>query len=394
MKHILIIANGLTDHPVAERDNKTPLQLAETPNLDRLSQNGYCGTVRTIPHESSPENLVSYLSLMGYVGETGGAGHFSAQALGLTLKDNQVPLCCNFVILQSSHNDMVMKDFSAGNLDSGDSKSLLDSLQKNVYDVSVEFHHGRGPHNLVLLDAESVPEKLISPFEMIGEGIRKFLPSDGKSKDLPFLMNQAQIILHNHPMNRQRQKEKKDLINSIWFWGAGPAPKLSQFADMHGRKAVAVSYDLLFQGVAKTAGMEIAPLQEFQDDASANKNLADAALKALADADVVFVHTHFAEAPSLKGMIDDKIFAIEDMDRDLIGPLAQAVELSGEVRLGIIVNQCASVVQMKYDKEPVPFVIYPPVKEKHSAQAFDENLKSLKSEYYESAENWIKTFLN
>ncbi len=395
MKYILIIANGLTDHPVAERDNRTPLQLAETPNLDRLTQNGSCGTVRTIPHEASAENQVSYLSLMGYAGQTGGAGYFSAQALGLPLKENQVPLCCNFVILQSSHNDMVMKDFSAGNLASSDSKNLLDSLQKNVYDVSAEFHHGRGPHNLVLLDAETVPEKLTSPFEMIGEGIRKYLPSDDTSKDLPFLMNQAQIILHSHPMNKQRQNEKKDLVNSIWFWGAGPELKLEKFADTQGRKATAVSHDLLFQGIAKSAGMTIAPLDETEvNDESANKNLVKAAIKALDDSDVVYVHTNSAEGPSLKGMIDDKIFAIEDMDRDLIGPIAQEVELNGDLRMAVIVNHCASVVQMKYDKEPVPFVIYPPIKEKCSADAFDENLNQLKSEYYESAEDWIKSLFN
>ena len=40
MKHLVIIANGLTDDPVAERDNKTPLQLADTPNLDRLAEMG------------------------------------------------------------------------------------------------------------------------------------------------------------------------------------------------------------------------------------------------------------------------------------------------------------------------------------------------------------------
>jgi len=395
MKYIFVIANSLTDRPVAERDNRTPLQLAETPNLDRLAQSGSCGTVSTIPGESETENAASYLSLMGYEGQKGGAGHFCAKAMDIDLKEGLSPVCCNFVILQSSHNDMVMKDFNAGSLGNEDSKELLESLKKNVYDVSAEFHHGSGPLNLVLLEADSVPEKLTSPFEIVGEGIRKFLPSEESSRDLPFLMNQAQIILHNHPMNKQRQKDKKDLINSIWLWGAGPAPKLKNFESLYGKKAAAVSYDLLFQGIAKHAGMELASLEDMDDDGeTANKNLADAALNALAGSDVVYVHTSSAEAPSLRGMIDDKIFAIEDMDRDLIGPLAQAVELNDNLRLVVAVNHCASVVQMKYDNDPVPFVVYPPIKQGCSANGFDEELNQLKTEYYESATDWIKSLFN
>ncbi|MEE3253888.1 MAG: phosphoglycerate mutase, partial [Nitrospinota bacterium] len=49
MKYLVVIVAGLTDRPIAEKDNKTPLQLAETPNLDALVQKGRCGSVQTIP---------------------------------------------------------------------------------------------------------------------------------------------------------------------------------------------------------------------------------------------------------------------------------------------------------------------------------------------------------
>ena len=59
MKYLVVIAAGLTDRPIAEKDNKTPLQLAETPNLDALVQKGQCGSVQTIPDNLHPGNEVS-----------------------------------------------------------------------------------------------------------------------------------------------------------------------------------------------------------------------------------------------------------------------------------------------------------------------------------------------
>ena len=65
MKYLVVIAAGLTDRPIAEKDNKTPLQLAETPNLDALVQNGQWAAVQTIPDNLHPGNEVSGLGLFG-----------------------------------------------------------------------------------------------------------------------------------------------------------------------------------------------------------------------------------------------------------------------------------------------------------------------------------------
>ena len=118
MKYIVLMCNGLTDQPIAEKDNQTPLQLADTPNLDQLTSRGRCGSVRTIPEDLPAENAASYLALLGYdPAETNlGPARYEARALGVELKDDEVPLCCDFIMLQSSHNDMILKDFTAGQL--------------------------------------------------------------------------------------------------------------------------------------------------------------------------------------------------------------------------------------------------------------------------------------
>ena len=144
MKYLVVIANGLTDRPIAEKDNKTPLQLADTPNLDQMVRDGYSGSVQTIPESLHVGNEVSYLSLLGYDPEKHdiGPAYFDALAMGLNLKDGEIPLCCDFVSLQSSHNDMVMKDYTAGRLSCKESQNYLIALQDQISDCGATFHPG------------------------------------------------------------------------------------------------------------------------------------------------------------------------------------------------------------------------------------------------------------
>ena len=96
--------------------------------------------------------------------------------MGLKLKDGEVPLCCDFVTLQASHNDMVMKDYTAGRLSCEDSKNYLKALQNQISDSPVTFYSGFSYNNLMVIKSQPFSKRLIPPNELIGEGIRKFMP--------------------------------------------------------------------------------------------------------------------------------------------------------------------------------------------------------------------------
>lgn len=55
MKHIIILGDGMADWPVEQLGNRTLLQHAHTPNMDRLARNGRCGCLTTVPEASIPE---------------------------------------------------------------------------------------------------------------------------------------------------------------------------------------------------------------------------------------------------------------------------------------------------------------------------------------------------
>jgi len=389
---------GLTDKPIAEKDNKTPLQLAETPNLDALVQKGQCGPVQTIPDSLHPGNEISALGLFGYDPEKYKTGHAALDAIGLGVKiePDEIALCCDLITLQPTHDDMVMKDYTGGNLSKEDSEYLINALNEQVTDSPVTFHCGKSYHNLVVMKNPPIQERLSPPNELIGEGIRQFMSQGKEVRDLIFMMNQAQIILHNLPYNQKRIQEQKDAVNSIWLWGNGELPSLPTFAERFGKSAAVVTASTMVKGLAKLAGMEALEINGatgfYNTDYSEKVKTT---LAELEKNDVVFLHISAGEEVSLKGNIDDKILAIEDFDSEVVKPIAQALETQEETKLLIVVNHVSSVALMKYDRSPVPYLIYSSKSEEKSSGLIKYDEQILESEKkFNSAPELIEAFLN
>jgi hypothetical protein len=58
-----------------------------------------------------------------------------------------------------------------------------------------------------------------------GDDLRLHLPDGNDGKRWRSLLNEAQIVLHNHPLNQQRAARGQLPVNSLWFWGAGSLPQ-------------------------------------------------------------------------------------------------------------------------------------------------------------------------
>ena len=398
MKYLVVIAAGLTDRPIAEKDNKTPLQLAETPNLDALVKKGQCGPVQTIPDSLHPGNEVSGLGLFGYDPEKFKAGHAALDAAGLGVipEKDEIVLCCDLVTLQATHDDMVMKDYTGGNLSAEDSELLINALNEQVMDAPVKFCHGKGYHNLVLIKNAPIRERLTPPNELIGEGIRQFMPEGKEVRDLIFVMNQAQIILHNLPYNKQRSREQKDPVNSIWLWGNGELPVLPSFHEKFEKSASVITASSMIKGISKLAridALEIKGATGFYNTDYSSK--VKATLGELEKKDVVFLHISAGEEVSLKGSIDDKILAIEDFDSEIVKPIAQALETQDATKLLIVVNHVSSAALMKYDRGPVPYLFYSskPTEKTSGLNKYDEKILET-GKRFKTATELIESFLN
>src|SRR3989338_1363844 len=99
MKKILyIVLDGLGDRTCPGLENKTPLEAAATPNMDKLAQKGLCGLVHTVGENIAPESDVAVISILGYDAHKyyNGRGPLESYAEGLEVKDGDLAFRVNF----------------------------------------------------------------------------------------------------------------------------------------------------------------------------------------------------------------------------------------------------------------------------------------------------------
>ena len=66
MKYVIVLGDGMADRPLAQLNDKTPLEYAKTPMMDALAGRGELGLVHTIPEGMKPGSDTANLSVIGY----------------------------------------------------------------------------------------------------------------------------------------------------------------------------------------------------------------------------------------------------------------------------------------------------------------------------------------
>jgi len=100
------------------------------------------------------------------------------------------------------------------------------------------------------LRAPRAPDLATTPLdEVAGEYIAPHLPQGGTAAKLLQLLNEAQMLLHAHPANRQREAAGRLPVNGLWAWGGGvwtrPAPRFDLVASAAAEaRALAAAADV------------------------------------------------------------------------------------------------------------------------------------------------------
>ena len=125
-KYVIIVPDGAADEPLEELGGKTPLEAAETPNMDRISTEGRQGLVRTVPEGFEPGSDVAQMSLLGYdpLRYYTGRAPIEAAARGIRLGLEDWVFRCNLVTIA----DGLMVDHSAGHISTEEASTLIREL--------------------------------------------------------------------------------------------------------------------------------------------------------------------------------------------------------------------------------------------------------------------------
>lgn len=110
-----------------------------------------------------------------------------------------------------------------------DCDALLPSLRPLFGDAGFQLDAPVPSRWYVRLPPGSRLPAFADPSEALGADVFEFLPADADgdaalARRWRSLLNEAQVVLHNHPWNARRAAAGKPPINSLWFWGAGAMP--------------------------------------------------------------------------------------------------------------------------------------------------------------------------
>ena len=148
MKYVVIVPDGAADYPCEELEGKTPLEVAETPNMDYLAKEGLIGRVKTIPKGFNPSSDVANLSLLGYEPEKyyTGRGPLEAANMGIELSSKDVAFRCNLI----TEVDGILSDYSAGHISNRETQIIIEILNKNLGSSQIRFFPGVSYRNLMV----------------------------------------------------------------------------------------------------------------------------------------------------------------------------------------------------------------------------------------------------
>lgn len=400
MKHLIILGDGMADHPVERLGGRTLLQYADTPYMDMLARKGRCGRLITIPDGFHPGSEVANSSILGYdqneVYE--GRGPLEAASIGYEMRPGELALRCNLVCLENGK----IKNHHGGHLTTANGGLLIKHLNDKLSNERVHFYTGIQYRHLLIIKGGDKHIECAPPHDHPGEDWQQLMvrpmrgyenaeadtysDANGNTikrltpKQTADLLNEliirSQIILREHPLNKNLSETGKDIANSIWPWGGGYRPSMKTISEMYPnvQKGVVISAVDLIRGIGHYAGLR----KIFVDGATglANTNYegkARAAIEALRTCDFVFLHVEASDEAGHDGDLNLKLQTIENLDHRLIEPIYNELKTWNDpVCMAILPDHPTPVEMRIHVSEPVPFIIYYNGIQPDNVQAYDE----------------------
>jgi len=360
LKYIILVGDGMADYPIPELGKQTPLDVAKTPNMDSVAQAGKVGLVKTIPPGMKPASDVANLSILGYDPTTSytGRGPLEAANMGVELRSDEVAFRCNLITALED----TLADYSAGHISTKEAKVLISSLNEKLGSERVRFYPGVSYRHLVVIrDEEGVKglsAECIPPHDITGGRISKNLPRGEGAELLINLMNSSRSILSDHEINHVRIDLGENPANMIWLWGQGERPNLVSFKERFGITGSVISAVDLVKGIGRSIGLDVINVPGatgYYDTDYAGK--AKYAIDSLDQHDFVFVHVEAPDEAGHNGEIRQKITAIENFDRLVVGAILENFKEREGYRILVLSDHLTPISLRTHTADPTPFAI-------------------------------------
>ncbi len=391
MKHIIILGDGMADHPVERLGGKTLLQYAHTPYMDMLAKNGRTGRFITIPKGFQPGSEVANTAILGYdlnkVYE--GRGPLEAASIGYDMAPDDMAMRCNIITLADGR----IKNHHGGHLTTEESDVLIKYLDEKLGNKNIKFITGIQYRHLLIIKNGNKHIVCAPPHDHPEEEWRPLLvkPEPGwedrrdgnrmTARQTADLINglilKSQELLEQHPFNKARAEQSKDMANSIWPWSGGYRPRMNTLQQMYPqiKEGDVISAVDLIRGIGKYAGLNRVMVEGMTGLADTNyENKAQAAIDMLRKHDFVYLHIEASDEAGHDGDLALKLKTIENLDSRIVRPIYEEVSTwkDNPVCIAILPDHPTPVELRTHVDEPVPFIIWYPGITPDSVETYDE----------------------
>ncbi len=364
MKYLVLIPDGMADEKIASLGNKSPMEAANKPVMDKLAANSLYGLVQNVPDGMVPESDTANMAILSFDPKVYSKGRspLEAVSMGLKLEGDDVAIRANTVSLSDSPNyeDRIMLDNAADDITTEEAKILIDAVNEELSDCTKSLHVGVSYRHCLVWKGADDKYDFTRPHDIIGKRIGDYLPDESGKEYLDY-MKESCRILDKHPLNEERRKNGRLPANSLWLWSPGKPLALPSFKDKFGLKATAISAVDLIKGIGICADMETVDVEGATGTVNTNyKGKSDAAIDAFkSGSDLVYLHFEGPDEHGHRGEADVKTKSIELIDRLALSPILDYLENCGE-DFGIMVlpDHPTPVRIRTHSNQPVPYIIY------------------------------------
>ena len=384
-KLFYIVLDGLGDLPIADIGDKTPLEFANTPNMDKLAKCGKLGQMYSVAEGIAPQSDVAVISILGYDPDEyyTGRGPLESYAEGLTVNDGDLALRVNFA---TAEWPKIIDRRVGRNLSTEEARELAKAINAEVKLTSVpatfEFKSTIGHRGILVIrskegklcgEIENVDPayfrigKLGVAKEKFEDVVQESKPVKGyeensEAQNAADLVNEfvqkSHDVLDNHPINKERAAEGKMKGNLILARVAGDClPEFPPFKEQFSINFATFVEMPVELGIAKLMDIAIVELPQPSGNLAADYQLrAKMALDEIKNYDGLYIHIKGPDEPAHDGKVKEKIESIELIDKNFFEPLLAHLDL-GQAIITVTADHSTPCVIKAHSADAVPLLI-------------------------------------
>jgi len=386
MKKILyVVLDGLGDLPIKELNNKTPLEAAATPNMDKLAKAGRTGLVYPVGKGIAPESDVAVISLLGYDAHKyySGRGPLESFAEGLTVNDGDVAFRVNFAT--AAEDGVTIKDRRVGrNLTTEEAIALAKEINSKVTlsAGTFEFKGTIGHRGILVIrgvrsrlsgwitntdpayDREGVFGVAKEKFEnkVATSGPMPGYENSNEAKAASALLNEftqkSFKILSESAINKKRVSEGKLPGNLILSRDAGDhLPKFPAFSSVYDLKFGSFVQMPVEKGIALLTGIEVINIPQSSGHLDVDYPVwAKMSIESIKTRDGLYIHIKGPDEPAHDGDFKLKKDIIEAIDKFFFANLLANVDLKNTI-IAVTADHSTVCKIKAHSADPVPLLI-------------------------------------